>query len=164
MLKLVKNQIYFVECKIQEPIQYNYNGSVVCYRESILKGEAQFIRKENDKYYFYFFISGKDIFVEESNIISCVLRVNKVKYNMDKLKTISFPKDELGDTFRSHGLKPKTWYNIVSRKIIYDDIYFKVEGIDCYIPNILVSKIRYASEVNNVTILSKIIKWIKNKL
>lgn len=80
MLKLVKNQIYFVECKIQEPIQYNYNGLVVCYRESILKGEAQFIRKENDKYYFYFFISGKDIFVVESNIISCVL-VDKVKIN-----------------------------------------------------------------------------------
>lgn len=83
---------------------------------------------------------------------------------MDKLKTISFPKDELGDNFRSHGLKPKTWYNIISRKIVYNDIYFKVEGINCYIPNILVSKIRYASEVNNVTILSKIIKWIKSKL
>lgn len=53
---------------------------------------------------------------------------------MDKLKTISFPKDELGDTFRSHGLKPKTWYNIISRKVAYNDIYFKVEGIDCYIP------------------------------
>lgn len=81
---------------------------------------------------------------------------------MEKLKTISFPNDELGDTFRSHGLKPKTWYNIISKKFAYNDIYYKVEGIDVNIPSILVSKIKTTSNDirNKSNIFNKIIKWI----
>lgn len=83
---------------------------------------------------------------------------------MEKLKTISFPNDELGDTFRSHGLKPKTWYNVVSKKFAYNDIYYKVEGIDCYIPSILVLKTKFIldnNEVDKSSIFNRIIKWIK---